>query len=120
MSDTNRIDVRIRGRQFTISAQEPEEYIYKTCAYVDKKIAEMNNANPRLSMDMAAVLAAINITDELFKTQDDEDNLRKQILGYDKEAVKYEQKIRELEAKIEKLKREISVKDKELSGFINR
>ena len=42
MSDRNKVEVKIRGRFFTITANEPEEYIYKICSYVDRK----NGRNP--------------------------------------------------------------------------
>ena len=35
MSERNKVEVKIRGRFFTITANEPEEYIYKICSYVE-------------------------------------------------------------------------------------
>lgn len=118
--ERNKAEVKIRGRFYTITANEPEEYIYKICSYVDKKITEMTKMNHLLSTDMAAVLAAINISDELYKSQVSEDNLRKQILSYDDEAKNYEKRIKELEAETQKLKSQLEEKERELTKFIEQ
>ena len=113
MSEKNRAEVKIKGRFYTITANEPEEYIYKICAYVDRKINEITQMNSRLSTEMAAVLTAINISDDYYKAHMSEDNLRKQILKYDEEAGKYEKRIKELEQQLEE-------KDAELKKFLEQ
>ena len=116
MSEKNRIEVRIRGRQYTITAEEPEEYIYKICAYVDKKIGEITEFNPRLSMDMAAVLTALNLSDLHFKAQKTEDDLRRQIVAYDAKLEEAEQEKKRLRAQLEVLKAELERKNRELAA----
>lgn len=113
MSEKNKVEAKIKGRYYTITANEPEEYIYKICAYVDRKISEVLRMNPCLSTDMAAVLTAINITDEFYKAHASEDNLRKQILQYDEEAGKYEKHIKQLEEKL-------AQKEAELAKFLEQ
>ncbi len=115
MSERNKIEVRIRGRQYTITAEEPEEYIYKICAYVDKKIGEITEYNPRLSMDMAAVLTAINLSDLHFKAQKAEDELRRQIVDYDAKLEEAEQEKKRLRAQLEVLKTELERKNRDLA-----
>lgn len=113
MSEKNKAEVKIRGRFYTITANEPEEYIYKICTYVDKKMNEITQMNSRLSTEMASVLTAINVADDFYKVQASEDNLRKQILKYDEEAVKYERKIKELES-------QLAEKDEQLKTFLEQ
>lgn len=118
MTERNKVEVKINGRYYTITADEPGEYIYKICSYVDRKISDIVQMNPRLSTDMAAVLTAINISDELYKAHVSEDNLRQQILKYDEEADKYEKRIKELESSAEELKRQVAQKDEEIAELI--
>lgn len=120
MSDKNKAEVKIRGRLFTITANEPEEYIYKICAYVDKKMGEILQMNTRLGTDTAAILTAINITDEYYKAHVAEDNLREQILKYDEEANRYEKRIKDLEAQTMLLKEQLKQKEDELTQFIEQ
>ena len=120
MSDRNKVEVKIRGRFFTITANEPEEYIYKICSYVDRKMDEILQMNSRLSTDMAALLTAINISDEYYKSHVAEDNLREQILMYDEEAGRYEKQIKELEAQVTQLKEQLSQKEEELTKFLEQ
>ena len=105
MGDKNKVEVKIQGKQYTIVAPEADDYIYRIASYVDRKISEVSGMNARLSMDMAAVLAAINVTDELFKSSNTEDNLRKQILEYVDEAKKHSERIKALEIEISEMKK---------------
>lgn len=68
MTEKNKINVLIDGRNFTVVGSGSEEYVRKLAAYVDEKIKEMTSKNDRLSGSMAATLAALNITDELYRT----------------------------------------------------
>ncbi len=113
MGEKNKAEVKIRGRFYTITANEPEEYIYKICSYVDRKMNEITQMNSRLSTEMASVLTAINVADDFYKAQDSENNLRKQILKYDDEAAKYERRIRELES-------QLAEKDEELKRILEQ
>ncbi|MBE7026620.1 MAG: cell division protein ZapA [Ruminococcaceae bacterium] len=113
MSEKNKVEVKIRGRFYTITANEPEEYIYKICTYVDKKMNEITQMNSRLSTEMASVLTAINVADDFYKVQSSEDNLRKQILKYDEEADGYERRIKELE-------NQLAEKDEQLKTFLEQ
>ena len=116
MSEKNKLEVRIQGRVYTIVAEEPEEYIYKICAYLDKKIGDVAEYNPRLSADMAAVLTALNLADLHFKAQKTEDELRRQIVAYDTKLEEAEQDKKRLQAQIEVLKAELERKNRELAS----
>ena len=107
MGEKVTMEAKIRGKYYTIVAPEPEEYIYKICSYVDKKVSEIANMNPRLGTEMSSILTAINVSDELFKTIDREDNLRKQILEYGKELRRLEEEKRVLEEKNKSLEEKL-------------
>ncbi|WP_422445427.1 cell division protein ZapA [Thermoanaerobacterium sp. DL9XJH110] len=63
----NRIKVEINGEDYYIKGTAPEEYIKQVASYVDKKMKNLSQSHPNLSRNRVAVLAALNITDELFK-----------------------------------------------------
>ncbi|MBO8138393.1 MAG: cell division protein ZapA [Desulfotomaculum sp.] len=76
-NEETRVEVEICGEYYTLKGKEPPEYIQKVAQYVNRKIKQVAGRNPRLSVTKAAVLAAINIADELNKLQEDYDNLVK-------------------------------------------
>ena len=77
MSEKN--GVNIAGKMYSIVGKEDKAYIQKIAAYVDEKMTMLMAKNSELTTERAAVLAAINITDELFKAEDNANNLRAQV-----------------------------------------
>jgi cell division protein ZapA len=71
MSDSGRVvPVDIHGQRYPIrSALEPE-YVAKLAAYVDEKIRAAAESTPTGDSLRLAVLAALNIADELFRCRD--------------------------------------------------
>ena len=74
----NRIVVNIGGKDYTMVAAEDEGYVRKCAALVDKHLGEILTGG-KLSQADAAVLAAMNIADLLFKEQEAAENLRRQV-----------------------------------------
>ena len=64
----NRITMNICGEEYTLVAEEAPSYMQKVAKYVDDKMAAMTRT-AKIGRNDAAVLAAVNITDELFKAQ---------------------------------------------------
>ena len=81
----NRVVVNICGEELTFIAEEPSSYMQRVGAYVNDKMAEILDSS-KVGRTDAAVLTAVNITDELFKAQAEADQLRGQIKGYLDEA----------------------------------
>ena len=88
MMDEKRIKtkVRIGGVEYVISSTADEEYVRHVAYYVDKKLEELTRADKHLSTAMAAVLTSVNITDEFFRSKEDGETLRGQLLQYADEA----------------------------------
>ena len=63
----NRVKVRINGEDYYIKGTVPVEYIKQVANYVDCKMFDLSQNYSDLSRTRTAVLAAINITDELFR-----------------------------------------------------
>ena len=79
MTAKNKVELRIAGKDYTIVGSEPEEYIHRVGLYVDKKMTDILKINNKPSTSMAAVLTAINVVDDLFKSRDSEQELKNQL-----------------------------------------
>lgn len=77
MEEKTKVTVKIYGEEYVIKGFAGAEYIEGIAAYVDKKMRLIGNKNPHLSLSKVAVLAALNIADELSKLQEDYDSLVK-------------------------------------------
>ena len=98
----NRVVVNICGEEYHLVAQEAPSYLQRVGAYVDKKMAETISA-AHVGRTDAAVLTAVNITDELFKAQEDAENLRRQLKDYVEEAGRAKAEASELKREIFRL-----------------
>lgn len=65
------IKVEIHGRSYIIKGEEEEIYILRLAHYVDKKMREVSQTPAVVSSLNVAVLAALNIADELFKLREE-------------------------------------------------
>lgn len=70
MHRKNRVSVRIMGHDYKLVSEETQEYMAHLAGFVDKKMSEISNGNKKLSNAMIAVLAALNISDELIKLKE--------------------------------------------------
>jgi len=103
----NRITVSICGTDYTLMAEESPSYMQKVAAIVDGKMGEMM-ASGRISRIDAAVLAAMNIADEMLKQQGGTENLRSQLKGYLDEANRAKTELSECKREIFKLQQELA------------
>ena len=67
MLEKNATTVEIFGREYKIRGVADEQYILKVASYVDKKMREVSAGSSLPSHDRLAILAALNIADELFQ-----------------------------------------------------
>ena len=68
--EDNRVKVRIYGQDYIISGERDEEIIRQIASYVDGRIREVSKYFSGNVQGSLAVLAAVNITDELFETRE--------------------------------------------------
>ena len=59
--------VQIFGREYKIKGHADKDYIERMAKYVDSKMKELANNSSLPSSDRLAILAALNIADELFQ-----------------------------------------------------
>ncbi len=67
MDTKNLVEVQIFGHSYTIRGEADQSYILDVAAYVDRKMREITGKLPVASLSKVAVLASLNIADELFK-----------------------------------------------------
>lgn len=67
MIEKNATTVEIFGREYKIRGVADEQYIHQVASYVDKKMKEVSAGSSLPSQDRLAILAALNIADELFQ-----------------------------------------------------
>jgi cell division protein ZapA len=67
MDSKNQVQVQIFGHSYTIRGDADQTYILDVAAYVDRKMREITEKLPVASLSKVAILASLNIADELFK-----------------------------------------------------
>lgn len=77
MAEKIKTVVRIGGNEYTIVSALPEEYVHKVAIYVDRKMNDVNRQRDNLSTAMAAVMAAINIADEVMELRGEKETFLK-------------------------------------------
>jgi len=69
--EKNRVVVSIFGKEYSLVAGVDPEYIKKAAQYLDLKMREVAESYPNITEARVAVLAALNIADELFRCRED-------------------------------------------------
>lgn len=74
--DNNTVQVTIYGKSYTIKGKADSTYISGVADYVDMKMREVDDgANSAQAEGKVAILAGMNITDELFTTRHEKDKI---------------------------------------------
>lgn len=97
----NRITVNICGEDYTLVAEENTAYMEQVASLVDKKMTEII-AGAKVGRGDAAVLAAVNLADELLKSEQTAENLRRQVKSYLDEAAQAKNETSELKRQLYK------------------
>ncbi len=71
MRETGNVTVRIYGQDYTLRGAADADYVHKIARYVDQRMSEVASGTSGGSPARVAILAAINIADELFRQQEE-------------------------------------------------
>lgn len=71
----SRVEVEIFGEYYTLKGNNSPEQMLMLAQYVNRKMKHLAGRNARLTKTQTAVLAALNIADELKRLQEEHDNL---------------------------------------------
>ena len=70
MAEPTIVSVEIRGQRYPIRSTLEETYVNGLASYVDEKMRAAAESTPSSDSLRLAVLAALNIADELFRCQE--------------------------------------------------
>lgn len=105
------VSVKINGLEYNLKGNEDEKYLLEVAGYVDSKIREIGANKKNLGSTSVAVLAAINIADQLHKCD-------QEVIELDKKRSSLEERHEVLKERIKELRSEcelsLSDKDKQI------
>ena len=70
MADAHVVSVEIRGQRYPIRSSLDVQYVNGLASFVDEKMRAAGESTPSGDVLRLAVLAALNIADELFRCQE--------------------------------------------------
>ena len=70
MAEEGVISVEIHGQRYPIRSTLDQEYVARLASYVDEKMRSAADSTPNSDALRVAVLAALNVADELFRCRD--------------------------------------------------
>jgi len=73
------VTVEVGGQKFTIRTDADAEYVRSLAAFVTEKIVEVKSSTRTFSTHALAILAALNIADELFSSRQNQAELRRRV-----------------------------------------
>lgn len=104
------VTVRVNNKEYQLVGNEKEEYLHTIGNYVDKKIKNIMENNPKLSTSEAAILTAMNMADEFYKSGEYNERLSDEIEELKNKAYSLSREITKLNEQKEELKIEIDKK----------
>ncbi len=69
MQEPKSVTVTIYGQAYTLKGGADSEYVQELAAFVDERMHEVSENSPVGSTAKVAILAAVNMADELFREQ---------------------------------------------------
>lgn len=83
LSSTEKVE--IFGQEYKIKGAGDPSYIHRIAGYVDSKMREIAHSSGIMSQSRIAILAALNITDELYQERGEKDRVKEEL---DRQAAK--------------------------------
>ena len=77
----NVVQVQIMGQQYNIRDEADQAYILDVAQYVDQKMRDLTKILPVASMSKVAILASLQIADELFKERANKERVGTDVNG---------------------------------------
>jgi len=69
MSELESVTVTIFGKSYTLKGGADSDYVQEVAAFVNERMKEVADSSAVTSTSKVAILAAVNIADELFREQ---------------------------------------------------
>jgi cell division protein ZapA len=71
-----RVDVEIFGKVYTVRGDKDPDYVRRVAEFVDRKMREISQVTETVSTSRIAILASLNIADELMTLLEGSEELR--------------------------------------------
>lgn len=82
------IEVKILGQRYKVRSEDGEEYLHSLAKFVNDQITDVQGRSSSVATHNAAILAALNIADTLFKLREENQQLKKEVRERVKRVVK--------------------------------
>ena len=86
------VAVEIAGQRYVIKSDADEAYVHELAHYVDGRIDELRRATRTVSTPQVAILAALNIADDLFRERREGGELKRKVRERTKAVLEYLQR----------------------------
>ncbi len=73
---SGRVDVEIFGKVYTIRGDKDPDYVRRVAEFVDRKMREISEVTDTVSTARIAILACLNIADELLTLSQESEELK--------------------------------------------
>lgn len=71
-----RVDVEIFGKVYTVRGDKDPDYVRRVAEFVDRKMREIAQVTDTISTSRIAILASLNIADELMTMLEESEELK--------------------------------------------
>lgn len=76
---TRSVEVTILGQRMVLRSQDDPAHVARVAAYVQEKISALSSRGGHVAPNTLVVLAAINIADEYFRSQRDNQDFKRHV-----------------------------------------
>ena len=81
MSERESVTVDIGGEQFTIRTDAGADYARRCAEHLDRAVGQVFASGATVEHHRAVILAALSLTDELFRAREETEQLRAKVAG---------------------------------------
>lgn len=79
MSERQTVTVTIGGEEFTIRTDAGADYAKRCAAHLDRAVGQVFSSGAAVEPHRAVILAALGLTDELFKAREETEQLKARV-----------------------------------------
>lgn len=117
MENMNKVKLTIRGSNYVINTDESVEYTEELGRRIDERMNEIMKGSFFITATQAAILVALEMADELTKSEKTVENFRSQIKDYLEDAAKAKTERDYYKRELERVKTEAKFKNDQINLF---
>lgn len=117
MENMNKVKLTIRGSNYVINTDESVEYTEELGRRIDERMNEIMKDSFFVTATQAAILVALEMADELTKSEKNVENFRSQIKDYLEDAAKAKSERDYYKRELERYKTEAKFKNDQINLF---